>query len=187
MSVYKFYIYSDASFYKAKLVGVSGFLIFRSSVEHEAGVLPLSLIRTVTFQEKTNIRAELKGILSALETATAEIKRIGEKEVLENIEVNLYTDCQTVTQLLMRREKLEASSFLSHRKKTILPNADLYKTFFELYDRLRPRVFWVKGHSPQRGQNLIQKNFRMIDQIVRKELRAKVRDPHGWKNLPPDK
>lgn len=172
MSAHQFYIYTDASFSKAGLLAVSGFLIFRNSDEHEAGVAPLSLIRTHTFHEKTNIRAELKGILWALEAIAAQIKQIQEGKAQEKIEINLYTDCQAVPHLLARREKLESSGFMSRRKKEILTNADLYKAFFTLYDQLVPKIFWVKGHSPQRGQDLIQKNFSRIDKIVRKELKA---------------
>src|SRR5436190_522516 len=144
MSDNTIYIYTDASFSKAKLLGVSGFLLFRNSVEHEAGLVPPSLIRTQSFHEKTNIRAEFKGILWALEAAMVELNGIREAKTPENIQLNLYSDCQAATQLLARRKKLEASSFLSRRKNEILPNADLYQAFFKLYDRLRPEIFWVK-------------------------------------------
>ena len=174
MSVNKWYVYTDASFHKTKLLAVSGFLIFRNRDDHEAGALPSTWVRTVTFHEKTNIRAELKGVLLALETISLEINQIHEGNSQENVKINLYTDCQAIANLLGRREKLEASHFMSRRKKEILSNADLYKEFFALYDRLRPEIFWVKGHSPQRPQDLIRKNFRVVDQTVRKELRAAV-------------
>jgi ribonuclease HI len=175
MAAHPFYIYTDASFSKIKLLAVSGFLIFRNSEDHEAGVTSLSSIRTHTFPEKTNIRAELRGVLWALEATPPEITPLHERKSPEKIEIFLYTDCQAVLQLLARREKLEASGFRSRRKNKILPNADLYQAFFAHYDQWAPKIIWVKGHSPRRGQDLIQKNFSRIDQVVRKELKAKVR------------
>jgi ribonuclease HI len=169
-----FYIYTDASFSKVRLFAVSAFLVFRNDEEHEAGVPPLSLIRTFSFNEKTNIRAELRGMLLALESIVVEVKQIHQERPKEKLEIKLFTDCQTAIQLLLRREKLEATGFVSQRKKEILPNADLYRQFFILYDQIRPEMIWVKGHSPKRGHGWMQKNFGALDKIVRKELRAKV-------------
>jgi len=156
------HIYTDASFNNIKLMGVSGFIIFKNDEEHEVGVIPSSLICTMKFPEKTNIRAELRGAILALETVA----------VLKNIsKINLYTDCEVIPNLLQRRKKLESTGFMSGRKKEILSNADLYQKLFVLYDQLQPEICWVKGHTSKKNQTFIQKNFSHIDKIVRKELR----------------
>lgn len=156
------HMYTDASFNNIKLVGVSGFIIFKNDEEHKTGVIPSSLICTMKFPEKTNIRAELRGAILALEAAGSQ-KNISK--------INLYTDCEVIPNLLKRRKKLESVGFMSGRKKEILSNADLYQKLFALYDQLHPTICWVKGHTSKKNQTLIQKNFSHIDKIVRKELR----------------
>jgi len=169
-----FYLYTDASFSKTALLAVSGFLLFKNAEEHETGPTLQSVVHTQTFPEKTNIRAELKGVLWALESVAAQIKQQGGK-AQEKREIHLYTDCQAVAQLLARREKLERLGFRSQRKKETLTNADLYQAFFAFYDQWLPKIFWVKGHSSRRGQDGIQRNFSWIDKIVRRELREKLK------------
>ncbi len=153
------------------MIGVAGFLIFRNPEEHESGIFPSS-IQTIQFPEKTNIRAELLGAIFALETIRSEIEEIQKKlSQKEKFEITLYTDCQTISHLLDRRKKLEANNFTSQRKKESLSNADLYRKFLILFDKLQPKIYWVKGHSPQKNKSLIEKNFSLVDKMVREKIR----------------
>ncbi len=129
-------------------------------------------IQARSFQVNNNIRAEIIGANYILKKLNDEInlKDIDHK----NVEINLYSDCQTLTDLLRRRDKLQANDFVSGKKKTELANADLYKEFYALYDLIKPQIIWVKGHSRNAGQSVEQKNFQIIDQKVRKELRLLV-------------
>ncbi|MCP4677076.1 MAG: hypothetical protein GY854_16490, partial [Deltaproteobacteria bacterium] len=123
------------------------------------------------FKEKNNGRAELRGIIFALETL---IKETGRPDIggnLKNRRINLYTDCQSAVHLLKRRKRLESTNFVSKKTKKTLSNADLYKQFFILYDKITPNLFWVKGHSPKKDRDLIQRNFSRVDKTVRKKLR----------------
>ncbi|HBF12044.1 MAG TPA: hypothetical protein DDW49_01430 [Deltaproteobacteria bacterium] len=111
-----YYVYTDASFNQKHNLGVSGFYIFHNSREHNAGLTPLSVIRTVQFQETSNIRAELRGALSALEAVETQGKA-KMSAAQPDWAITLYTDCQTISYLLKRREKLESCKYVSHRKK----------------------------------------------------------------------
>ncbi len=159
-----YFIYTDASFSQKQQMGVSGFFIFNNSKDHETHFIDLAKISLNTFEEKNNIRAEFRGVMSALEILEARLQK-------NDFTITLYTDCQAIVNLIKRRKKLESADFKSHRKKSILSNADIYKEFFLLYDRLKPRVIWVKGHSPSENQDRIHKNFSAIDKAVRGELR----------------
>lgn len=162
-----YYIYTDASFSHKSQTGVLGFYIFRNAEEHEAGLTSLSLIHTRVLKEKNNIRVELRAVMEALETV--------EMKLIEKTHITLYTDCEGIPHLLERRKKLEAVHYISQRKKTILANADLYKSFFLIFDRLKPKIIWVKGHSPSKNQTIIQKNFSFIDKAVREKLREDMK------------
>lgn len=166
----QYFIYTDASFNKNFQTGVAGFFIFNSTAEHEKGLDSIASIPTITFTEKNNIRAEIRGALYALEFFE---KKIEEKD----FSLTLYTDCQTISHLLERREKLESTHYISKQKKAVLANADIYKAFFLIYDRLRPEIVWVKGHVSSENQTAIQKNFSFIDKAVREKLRSLILQP----------
>jgi ribonuclease HI len=157
------YIYTDASFSKNHGLAVIGYMIFRSAKEHEEALW--TEIKPVfhEIEETGNIRAEIRGALAALEKCPTGVK------------VTLYTDCQAVVGLPFRREKLESAGFISKSKHRELANADLYRKFYALYDRCRPEIVWVKGHSSKRLDR-IQKNFSYLDKEVRKNLRLKTSD-----------
>ena len=162
METTNYHIYTDASFSKNNLTAVTGFILFESDDSHRKE--ESQPIQTKTFKERNNIRAELEGVIFALEEVTK--KKGGQK--------NLYTDCESIAKLLQRRERLESSAFLSKKTKKPLNNADLYKRFFALCDRINPKVIWVKGHSRFKDRDLVRRNFSRVDKAVRKILRETV-------------
>ncbi|MEQ1723887.1 MAG: RNase H family protein [Pseudobdellovibrio sp.] len=168
----KLFIYTDASFNASESLAVSGFLFFDNEASNTSNEVLETSIETYSFKVKNNIRAEIMGANYCLKKINDEIKL---KEIdIKSLEINLYSDCQTLTDLLMRRDKLLAKNFISGKKKTELANADLYKEFYAIYDLVKPKIHWVKGHSKSEGQSVIQKNFQIIDQKVRKELRLLI-------------
>lgn len=167
----KVFIYTDASFNPSEGFASSGFLFFASEIEHQSSTILESSIEIQSFKVKNNIRAEIIGANHCLKRLIDEIKLLDIEA--KNLEINLYSDCQTLTNLLFRREKLTANNYISGKKKTELANADLYKIFYLIYDELKPNIFWVRGHSKSENQSLQQKNFQIIDRLVRKELRGK--------------
>lgn len=69
-----------------------------------------------------------------------------------------------------RRAKLEANNFQGKNDKK-LNNTDLYIEFYQLVDELDLEIVKVKGHSPSKSRNTIEKIFTVVDRRARKELR----------------
>jgi ribonuclease HI len=168
------YVYSDASFSKKHGHGIGGYLIFVKKSHHESGDVANAVFVTEKFDEKNNIRVELKTAIRALKS-TESMRGADALEDENDCRVNLYTDCQSIVVLSARRERLEASHNISKRKGTPLANADLYQAFFTICDILHPKIFWVKGHSSNRGRSFIERNFSYVDRAVRMELRKRNR------------
>lgn len=145
------------------MVGVAGFIIFYGDDDHQHSRIENANIQTFRLNEKNNVRIEIKAVLFALQSLQNDCK---------NIELNIFTDCISIINLLKRREILESNKFISKRSKTILNNADLYKEFFHLYDIVKPQIHWMKGHSQSKGQTYLQKNFSFVDKLVRKMMRS---------------
>ena len=101
---------------------MSGFLFFANEVAHQSSTILDSSIETQSFKVKNNIRAEIIGANHCLKRLIDEIKLIGIDA--KNLEINLYSDCQTLTNLLLRREKLTAQNCISGKTKAELANAD---------------------------------------------------------------
>lgn len=163
------YLYTDASFSKAHTLAVGGWILFKTRAEHE-GREPPAFKRTLSFEERNNIRAEVRAASQAL----AYIEETRPKEEWANAEVHLYSDCQTVTELPKRREKLERTNFISGRTGKALANKDLYLEFFRLFDLISPIIHWLPGHSPKSTQSLEQHHFSFLDKLVRKKLRENI-------------
>ena len=142
-------IYTDASFSKTHGLAVIGYMISDK-------------LTILEIKESNNIRAEIRGVITALNAAP------------KSASVTLYTDCQTVTELIGRRDKLEKTNFISQTKQTPLANADLYKEFYKIYDQLHPEIIWVKGHTSSKDTK-IKKNFSTVDKEVRKALRLAIK------------
>jgi ribonuclease HI len=169
-----FFLYTDASFSHLENLGVSGFYVFEGTSQHENSQPNSHGLKTYFFKEENNIRAEIVGALFALNHFMSDCK--AKNLALNSVDLNLYSDCQTLTNLLSRREKLEATDYISERKKTTLVNADLYKQFFKVYDDLKPQIHWLEGHFKKATMTLTQKNFQVVDKQVRKELRTLVKE-----------
>ncbi len=167
------FIYADASYSKRAQLAVLGFLIFKSHKEHEELTATHQSPFLFEMPESNNIRAELRGVLWALQSCLPDIK---------DSQTILYTDCQAISGLLNRRAHLEATQFISQSTKKPLSNMDLYKEFYKIYDLLQPQVIWVRGHTSQSSASKVESNFAVLDKAVRKRLRQKVA-LHENKNL----
>ena len=122
-------------------------------------------IQTMMFCSKTITRLELVTALWALESFEKERKAGLPGSVV------LITDCKTIADLPQRRGRLEAANFQSKRTSLPLASADLYRKFFDAYDKLYPTVTWISGHSPSGQRGELQQIFAQVDRAARKELR----------------
>ncbi len=153
------YIYSDASFDKESQQAIIGFALFQSELEHNTVSLTDLNPTLIQISESNNIRAELRSAIASL------------KSCVKTGHVTLITDCQTISDLPDRRQKLEQNNFISHSKQTFLNNKDLYQQFYQVFDQLQPKLVRVKGHTKAGIQTQIDKNFSQLDKLVRHRLR----------------
>jgi len=175
MKVPPIHIYCDASFSKKHQLAVAGFLLLEgenSPTDRD----DIPRLQTLVFEENNKIRAELRGVIFAMERVI-EQRSISKSGTLKGeSQIFLYTDCQTIVSLPGRRKRLEASDFHGQRTRAPLRNAQLYKQFFLTSDLLNPTVLWVEGHRPKKDRAAINENFAHVDRAVRKELRTICRN-----------
>jgi ribonuclease HI len=163
-------IFVDGSYNQDNKVGVIGFLILNENESFQPDGKQILEVSTVF--ERNNTRVELRACIAAMEFVLVQSKN----QQPEQNHVHLYTDCQTVVNLPARRQRLIRASFLSQRSKRPLHNADLYQEFYFHYDRLLPEIHWVRGHTTSSNRNHVQRQFRHIDKLVRKQLRTHSRE-----------
>lgn len=91
-------------------------------------------------------------------------------ESINNVEI--YTDCQSLYDLLCKRkESLLKNNFITRTGK-ILNNVDLYKTLYLTVNNFQIKVFKVKGHVAKSHRvSLQEKIFSVVDHLTRKKLR----------------
>ncbi len=155
LSKVKIQVYADASYSPSYKKAVAGYLIIGADFD--------SVVETKVLDEVTNIRAELVGVLWALESISSEYA------------IHLYTDCKAVYDLPGRRRKLEAGGFVSLRTGRPLANGELYRRFLQVYDERQPEISWVAGHKPSHERNDEDAHFRLVDKTVRKVLRQQIK------------
>jgi ribonuclease HI len=162
----KLFLYTDASFSKKYGIGIAGYLMFNSEEDNNCGNIDAAIVKTTVLHENNNNRIELNSIILALQDCM--------KPENTGRQIQLYTDSKTAAELISRRSRLESRNYLSKNKNRLLGNADLYKFFFALHDKLLPDIRWIKGHSPKNAQDTVQRNFSYIDRLVRKNLRGLI-------------
>ncbi len=129
--------------------------------------LALTLADKIIFKKyvcKKSTWAEIKTVIDAL----YHTEKISKTE--RNIE--LYTDCQSVIDLLGRRkDKLQKNNFITRSGK-ILQNAELYQELFKLTEKFSIQTFKIQGHAPDQHRHTVQeKIFSVLDKLCRRKLR----------------
>jgi len=117
------------------------------------------------FENTSSTRLEVQTVLWALDEI--------EKTVSKNnpIMLQVYTDSQCVTGLPGRRSRLNSCNFISQKTGQPLKNADLYRTFYELNDKIGFSVTKVSGHTPASSRDTVHHIFACVDQEARKALK----------------
>lgn len=164
------YIWTDASCSPPHSIAVGGYICLTEGELHQLETIPISCIKAkinshLTFKDylsKKSTWTEIKIILDVLSLFSAKNK------------ITLFTDCQTVCDLLKRKEKLEKNHFKS-RTGCPLTNAALYQAFFEKINQLQVNIIKLKGHHPSTHQKTVFENiFAILDKECRKKLRSKI-------------
>lgn len=118
-----------------------------------------------TYVSKQSTRSEIETVIEALHYIKNNYEPV--------IAVELYTDCQSVCDLLGKRgKKLKQNHFVTRTGK-LLKNAECYKKLFSIADQFSIRACKVKGHQSKRNHlTLHEKIFAVIDKLGRKKLRT---------------
>lgn len=117
------------------------------------------------YKSKKSTFSEIKTVITALDYL--------HKNLASDCKIEIYTDCQSVCDLLgQRREKLERNKYMT-RAGNEIQNASLYKELFALADQYQIKTFKIKGHHSQLSRLTIQeKVFAVLDRQSRKHLRS---------------
>lgn len=163
-------IFTDGSADPGKKVGVGAFLILPySTVTTSPGNLNkndlISKVWVNRFNQTSSSRLEVETVIWTLQ----HIKELFTN--IDGIKFTLFTDSQTVTSLLSRRERLERNNYIAKGSGKELKNSDLYKIFYELHDELNIDIQKVRGHTRSKNLNSVQFIFAIVDQQVRKALK----------------
>lgn len=86
------------------------------------------------------------------------------------VDLQLYTDSQSVVGLSRRRESLESNGYHSLRTGLPLANASLYRDFFIISDELGFEVVKIVGHSRASAHDSLKRIFSVVDRCARREL-----------------
>ena len=155
-------IFSDISFDPKSRTGVAGILIVEDR-QLEAFDERLAVQLSV-HQGIACTQLELNSVMAAMEV----VKKNGHRAV------PIYTDCKSAIDLLSRRARLEATSFITKAKGEEHAHADLYREFFKLLDQTSSVLTWIKGHKPDAERSVVDSYFSLVDQACRRELRTHI-------------
>ncbi|RBQ30532.1 ribonuclease H [Arcobacter sp. FW59] len=154
----KIKLFTDSSVNPQKKIGFGAFLkIFDESFSFEELKKTMKIKR---FEDTSSTKLELQTLLWALDECIID----------ENIQIEVYTDCQNILSLQNRREKFEINDYKTSTKKTI-NNHELYKLFFQKLDNLNIDFIKVKGHKKNSLKDEIDTIFNLVDKASRNALR----------------
>lgn len=167
------YIFTDASTSPQSGIAVGAFLCLNQQAMDEYAQLNIEklfttlspFIRYKEYESKKSTWSEIKTVIHAL----YDMKE--NKSIFSKIEI--YTDCQSLCDLLGRRkEKLISNHYLTRTGK-VLPNADLYNELFTVAEDYQIQTFKIKGHhSIAKRITLQEKIFSVLDKLSRQKLRS---------------
>lgn len=161
-----FALFTDVSVSPGLKLGVGVYVMVPASfLEASSGVVAgteiTGRLKVRRFEDTSSTRLELQTVLWAL----------AENRPALHGSLTIYSDSQCVSGLLMRKSRLTAGGFLSKKTNRELGNASLYRSFYEVHDRLGFRMVKVDGHSGSRAGDAAQRVFRSVDRGARKALK----------------
>jgi ribonuclease HI len=123
-------------------------------------------IRSKKFSLTSSTKLEAQTLLWALDETEKFVKEKAEGDL-----ITIFTDSQNLVGLPNRRARLESRNFKSRKDGKDLKNADLYKSIYNILDRLNCRFIKVSGHSKMTEKTRIERIFAQVDRSSRRALR----------------
>lgn len=165
-------VFSDGSFCPRTKIGVLGVAIFLDKKTYESNNFNLANTYFAQISETSCSRVELRSAIMSLKILN---ESHGSKQLEKSAaKIALYSDNQAITNLSIRRQKLESHSYRSQNTGKPLKSAELYREFYLHYDSLKPTLIWVKGHT-SKDRTRDEQCFRNLDILVRKRLRSAIK------------
>lgn len=149
-------LFTDGSADPESGIGFGAFLLTDRIDADPAALKEAVQIRR--FEHTSSTRLELETVIGAL-------RKIQPDKIV------IYSDSQNLINLPDRRARLELKNFCSNQDKP-LSNADLYREFFQLMDRIDCTFVKVKGHRRTKEKNEIEQIFTLVDRASRQALRS---------------
>lgn len=117
------------------------------------------------FESNKSTWSEIKTVIHALDVVL--------KSTRPGCKIEIYTDCQSLCDLLgKRKEKLEKKKFMTRAGKP-LQHVNLYKELFEMAGHFQVQTFKLKGHHPKSHRLTLQERiFSLLDKFTRQRLRS---------------
>lgn len=153
------YVYCDGSFSPQLKIGVGAILHLLDGDWEKRSEMTGLEIRTKVMPSTSIARIELMTAIWAL----------SDPDLAQGAQ--LFTDCKMIEGLPERRMKLDINHYQSRRTGLALANADLYEQFFNIFDEVRPRITWIKGHASALERTEHQRVFSLVDRRAREVLR----------------
>ncbi|MBL6763432.1 MAG: hypothetical protein ISQ14_00640 [Verrucomicrobiae bacterium] len=163
-------LFTDGSTNPALRIGVGAAMaVPRAWLERDADqILPdevAALTVSRRFTDTSSTRLELETVLWAMR-----------EHAPGKVSLALGTDSQCVAGLPARRERLEATAFVSGASGAELRHADLYREFYRELDRRPVALFKLAGHADYRYQEAAQRIFHFVDREARRQLKRWMRE-----------
>jgi ribonuclease HI len=166
-------VFSDAATSSKMNVAIGAFICLGQNeiqhyIQYSLDELYFNLHNVITYQHyKSN-----KSTWSEIKTVIAALNYI-EKNLSSIQHVIIYTDCQSLCDLLGKRKaKLLQNNFITRHGKR-LQNADLYQELYHIAEKFQIETIKIKGHQSKAMRMTVQeKIFTILDNLSRKKLRS---------------
>jgi ribonuclease HI len=166
-------IFTDAATSPQRCIAVGAFLCLRQQeldayAEFTQTDLFAKFVNSIIYKEyesKKSTWSEIRTVIDAL--------YLIQKNCSEGQHIEIYTDCQSLCDLMQtRKEKLEKNNFITRTGK-VLQHADLYKELFAITGKFHIRIIKIKGHASAANRlSVPEKIFSILDKLSRKKLRS---------------
>ena len=153
-------LFTDGSVNPQKNIGFGAYLHVEENQTYEDALR--KSVKVKKFTNTSSTKLELEVLLWAL----------GEMPLCDE-ELIVYTDCQNILGLHVRREKFEKNNYLSKQNK-LIANHELHKEFYKITDKIKCKFVKVKGHKPKSEKDDIDRLFTLVDKASRNALRENL-------------
>ncbi len=123
-------------------------------------------IITQKFEDTSSTKLELQILLFVLNNIA-----------LQEDNLTIYTDCQNILTLNLRRDAFEKNNYLTKTNK-VIKNSIEYKEFFKLIDIYSGNFVKLKGHKKKSTKDNIDQIFSLVDKTARVTLREYIKLKH---------